>query len=185
MTNHKGSFILLITVLIILGLSYLVFSLITGQIDGTSNVNNATAANMATATNIIPLVIVMVSIILGLALFSYYVSNIQRYQIINIRIRKILDFLDTTTYYFGYGLLAFAIFGSIGLSTYLLYRLTLIPGVAGTSGEIGKYILLLIVAYFAITGIGYVFKKKLWDKYKARKAEKENWDEIPKEHLTL
>ena len=185
MTNHKGSFTLLIVVLIILGISYLVLSVITGQIDGTSNANNATASNMATATNMIPPIIILVSIILGLAFFSYYVSNIQRYQIINARLNRLIDFLDLTTYYFAYGLLAFAIFGSIGLSTYLLYRLTLIPGAAGASSELGKYILLIIVAYFVIAGIGYLFKKKLWDKYKARKAEKENWDELPKEQLTL
>jgi len=171
MTNHKGNFSMLVVILIILGLVYVTFTAVTSQIDGTSPANNCTASTTASVTGIIPSLVIIVSIILGITFFSWYVSNAQRYQIVNVHIRKILDFLDLTTHYFAYGLFAVAIFGTLGLSVYLIYRLTSIPGVGEASSQLGLYILLIIGAYFAIAGIGYLFKTKLWDKYKQRKSE--------------
>jgi len=171
--NRSGAFLLLIVCAVILTIGYFAFNFASSSIDGTSASNNVTAGVTNTVSSIIPMLLIVVAFVIIVGLISWSVSSTKRYQIVNKRVEKILAFLDTTTIYFGYGLLAYAIFGTIGLSLYLIYRLTIVAGETGVGFAIGKILLIIIVVFFGTAGVGYLFKKYIWDKWKERKAEKE------------
>lgn len=177
--GHLG---ILITAIIVLLVSFFVFSSVVDSIDGTNDINNCTASTTSTVYGIVPGFIMIGAIVAIVGFISFYVSSPYTFQITNKKIKKILSFLNTTTIYFAYGLFCYAIFGTVAVSIYLAYRLTLVAGETGVGIEIGKWILIIVVFYFATAGVGYLFKRFIWNKYKERKAEvevKENMKMLP------
>jgi len=172
-TKGKGSFFLLIIALTVISIGYLTIGVTVNSIDGTSAPNNLTAENVDTFYSVTGPVAVLIPVILFVSMFLWYISTPERFQVTNKKLEKILNFLDLTTYYFAFGLMCYAIIGTISVALYVLFRISMYAGETGVSSEIGKWILILIVFYFGTAGVGYLFKKYVWDKYKKRKQEKE------------
>jgi len=170
-SKGKGSFLMLVVALVILGVGYLVLNTTTGSIDGQNDYYNVTASTSNTVFNITGFVLVICSFIAIVGLSFYYVSTPERYKKSNKRIYKILIFLDTTTYYFAFGILAIVCIGIPSILIYVAYRLISYSAETGVGTEIGKWVLVAIVAYFGVAGLGYLFKKYLWDKWQKRKKE--------------
>lgn len=186
MEKAKGSFGLMMTAIIILALAFGVFTSISSSIDGTNDYNNVTASSTNTVYGIVPLVLVIGAVVLSVAFINWYVSSTTNYRKVNKTIDKILTFLDTSTYYFGFGLFAYAIFGTVAFGIYLSYRMLTIPGAGDVSFEIGKWILIIITFFFATAGIGYLFEKKLWSRWRKRKEEQKHYEtmqELPGETI--
>lgn len=175
----KGSFALLVTAIIILVVAYGVFMGITQSMDGTNSHNNLTASTTNTVYGIVPLVLVIAAIVAFIGICNFYISSGERFRRINARFRWILDFLDTTTYYFTYGLFAYAIFGTVGGGAYLSYRIFTMPGAGGVSLEIGKWILIIIAFFFVTALVGYLFERYPWRKWKERKRESQAINDLP------
>jgi len=167
----RGSFLILITVIVILLIGWFVLTTVNSQIDGQNDYYNTTASTSNTVFSIVNVVVLIGAVIVAISLASYYVSTPERYKKGNKYISKILEFLDATTYYFGYGLLAIDCIGIPSVLLYLAYRLAVYSSETGVGIEIGKWALIIIVSYFGIAGLGYLFKKKIWDKWKKRKEE--------------
>lgn len=176
----KGSFLLLVTGIVILVLAYGIFMSIASSIDGSSDYNNITAASTNSVYSVVPIVLVIGAIVATVAIVNYSLSTTERYRKTNATVRKIIDFLDKSTYYFAYGLFAYAIFGTIGGGVYLSYRLLTIPGAGGVSIELGKWILIIVTFFFVTAGIGYLFEKYIWKRYKERKRESQAINDLPK-----
>jgi len=175
----KGSFALLVTALIILLVAYGIFMSITHSIDGTNSYNNLTASTTNTVYGIVPLFLVIGAIVAFIGMCSFYTSNGERFRRINARFRWILDFLDAATYYFAYGLFAYAIFGTVGGGAYLSYRIFTMPGAGGVSLEVGKWILIILAFFFTTAIVGYLFERYPWRKWKERKRESQAIKELP------
>lgn len=174
----KGSFVTLVTAMIILAVSFGIFTSISSSIDGSNEYNNMTASTTNTVYGIVPLFLVIGAIIVTIAIINWYVSSNKNYRKVNETLAKILSFLDTSTYYFAFGLFAYAIFGAVGGGIYLSYRILTMPGAGEISFEIGKWILIIITFFFATAGIGYLFEKKIWSKWRKRKEEQKNCETI-------
>ena len=179
----KGSFFVLVIALVILVVGFFTINTTLNSIDGTSYQNNITANNTNTVYGIVPVLIMMGGVIGVISILLWYVSSPHRYYTTNIYITKIISFLDITTYYFAYGLLCYAIFGTIAVLFYIAYRLILVSGETGVGFEIGKWIAVLLGFYFLTAGAGYLFKRYFWNKLQERRKEKEyikNLDDLPK-----
>ena len=173
---------IVLVAILILVVGFVSITSVVDSIDGTNAMNNCTAATTNTVYGIVPMLILVGGMVLVVGLISWYVSTPYRYQITNKRIKKLISFLNTTTVYFAYGLLSYAIFGTVAVCLYLAYRLTLVAGETGVGIEIGKWILIIVAFYFATAGIGYLFKRFIWNKYQKRKEELkmvENMKELP------
>ena len=180
--NVKGSFLMLVIALVIIGIGYLVFFSVSDSIDGTSSANNLACDNVASFYSIYPPIIMVIAIVIILGFISYYISTPTRYLKTHKYLSKIVEFLDATTYYFAFGLLFFAICGVVAVAVYLLLTVISFAGESGAGIEIGKWALILIGAYFGIAGVGYLFKKFIWDKWKKTKEKAEylkNMEELP------
>jgi len=164
MESGKGSFFMLISSVIILLLGYFAFGAVTSSISETNSYNNATISSVNTVTGIVPLILIVMSIMVILVLVRWYVDTEENYNKGNKIISKILTFLDKTTFYFAFGLFSYAIFGTIAVSIYLLFRLSVIAGESGVGFEIGKWIVIAISFYFGTALIGYLFHKYIWFK---------------------
>ena len=173
--NNTHAFAMLVTAIIILCLAYGAFIGVTSSIDGTNDHNNVTASSTSTAYSIVPIVVVIATILALVSSINFYVSSAERFQKINKKFSAVINFLNTTTTYFAFGLLAYAIFGTIAFGLYLSYRMLTAPGAGEASFTIIKYIATLIIFFFVTAGVGYIFKNKLWDKYKKRKEEQEHY----------
>jgi hypothetical protein len=171
MNKGSGSFMVLITSAIILIVGYGVYMSIASSIDGTDAYNNATAASTNTVYGIVPLIIIVIAILSVIGLINWYISSAENYQKTHKWIIKILFFMDKTTYYFAFGLLSYAIFSTVAFSVYLMIRLFTTPGAGEISFTIVKWILIIITFFFVTAGVGYVFEKKIWIKWKERKEE--------------
>lgn len=174
---------ILVSAIMILGVGYMIINTVVDSIDGTSAQNNVTAMNTNTVYGIVPLFLLLGAFVLIIGLSVWYVSTPERYFTANKHIEKIIKFLSTTITYFAYGLFCYAIFGTVAVLLYLSYRLLLFAGETGAGIEIGKWIAVIIGFYFLTAGVGYVFKRYFWDKYKERKLEKqckENLEDLPK-----
>ena len=177
----RGSFIALVLIIAILGMAYFTFGSVSDSIDGTSAANNVTAGYTNTVSGIIPVAIMLVAIALAVGFIAWYVRSAENYQKANNKIQKLLDFLDMSVYYFAYGCLAYVIFGTVAFSVYLVYRLTVVAGETGAGIALGKIALIAVVVFFGTAGIGYLFKKYIWDKWQERKAEKQRLQLINEE----
>jgi len=179
--NAKGSFIMLVIALVVIGVGYLVVNT-ANTIDGTSPANNLAVSNINTVYSIYPAMLMVIAVVIVLGIIGYYVSTPTRYLKTHKFLAKIFEFLDTTTYYFAFGLMFFAICGVIAISVYLLLTVITFAGESGAGIEIGKWIAICVAGYFGIAGVGYLFKRFLWDKWKNTKAQalyQENMKELP------
>ena len=119
-SRGRGSFIMLVVALAVIGVGYVAINSATNSIDGTSPANNLAVANVDSAYNMIGPLITVVAIVVVFGLAGYYISSPSRYLKTHKFLAKIFDFLDTTTYYFAFGLMFFAICGVVVISVYLL-----------------------------------------------------------------
>jgi len=164
-----GLGIALLLTIIILGIGYLAFTVVVDDIgtSGTEPMNvSMSAGNTVFSIGGTLLVIVAIMVIVGL--IYYYVSTPQRYK----KVSKIREFFDITTYYFGWGLLCFVIIAVPGYLLWLLSQYIVTTGGTGAVFEVFKWIGLLILAYFALAGFGYVMKKKIVDNWRKRRQER-------------
>lgn len=175
-SKYQGSFAILIVAVVVLAVGYFAFNYITSGISGphASQMTNATVSLGSSTFTVLPPLLAVGAILMIVFLVMYYVSTPERYK----KPSKIFNFLNTTTYYFGWGLLCFVI---IAVPTYLLYLLAQYSLEHATSGsiiEIVKWIGIILGAYFGLAGFGYVMKKKLVDKWSLRRKEKKQEVEI-------
>ena len=180
--EEKGSFIFLIVAVSILIIGHFAFGTVSNSIPQTNTYNNNTVSTVGTVTGLIPMLIMIIAVMFVIGFVTWYVSSPTNFAKGHKYLFKVLYFLDKTTYYFAFGLFAYAIFGSIAVATYLLIRLSTIAGKSGLGFEIGKWILIIISFYFGTAVIGYLFHKYIWKKYKQRKEEIEalsNIKELP------
>lgn len=150
-----------------LGISVVINNFTT--ISSNSEVSNTTAGLSGSNTifNIGGLLLVITGIVVTITLISYFVSSTERYK----NLRKIAEFLVSTTYYFGFGLLAMAIILVPSYLLYLLYSYAVLDGHAGDILPTLQWVGIAVVAFFGIALIGYAFKKKMVDKYVKIKEE--------------
>ena len=184
MSNMRNGITLLVTAIVILVVGILAFVTISGSISGpqASASMNTTMESGATFFNIAGLVVIIGSILVVLTVVSYYVSTPQRYKKHSARIEKIIKFLQASTQYFGYGLLCIVILAVPAFLTWFLFQYTVVEGNVGSLFEVLKWVGILVGLYFGIAGIGYLFKKKIVDKWRKRREEnKKKYDlsELP------
>lgn len=183
MSNSGSGITLLVTAIIILVAGFVTFTTISNSVSGpqSSASMNCTMDSGATFFNIIGLVVMIGSILVVMVVISYYVSTPQRYKKHSARIEKIIKFLQASTQYFGYGLLCISICAVPAFLTWFLFQYTVVEGNAGSLLEVLKWVGILVGLYFGIAGIGYLFKKKIVDKWRKRKEENKTYDlnELP------
>jgi hypothetical protein len=183
MEKHKGLAIILVIAIVILGFGFVAFQTFSNLAIGphSSVAMNTTAVSGNTIFNIAGIIVVVGAIMTIVGLAYYYVSTPERYK----KPSKLISFLDTTTYYFGWGLLSFVIFAIPGYLMYLLWQYTVTEGNTGSFIEVMKWIAIIVVAYFLLAGLGYLIKKKIVDNWRARRQEKhqeeykDNMKELP------
>ena len=184
MTN-KGSMatpiMTVIAVIIIIALAYFAFTTIWDNISGptASQQMNVTAAMGNTVFNVGGIVLVIASILIIIGILYYWVSSPERFK----KPSKVYEFLVDSCYYFSFGLLGIVIVAVPTYLIYFLYNYTVVEGNVGAFFEIGKWLLIAVVAFFGIAGIGYAFKKKFIDKLMERRKEldyESNIKELPK-----
>ena len=176
--NVSGLFTLLIGVVIIFGIGYFVFTTFTGGIAGPSSSQqmNVTMDAGNTVFNIGGMVLIIVAIMVIIGLVYYRVSTPQRYK----KFSKLIDFLNITTYYFGWGLLSFVAVAVPGYLLWLLFQYTVAEGRTGLLVDVLKWVPVAIFVYFALAGFGYLMKKKIVDNWKERRKELEKSKPKPK-----
>ena len=180
--NARGSFLMLVIALVVICVGYLALNVTVNSIDGTSAANNLAAVNSNTVFSIYPPLLMIIGIVAFFVIVSYYISSPNRYLKTHKFLAKIFEFLDATTYYFAFGLMFFAICSVIGVAIYLLITALSVAGESGAGIEIGKWILIAVAFYFGTAGVGYLFKKSIWDKWKKTKTQalyQENMKELP------
>jgi len=165
---------LIVVVVVIFGTGYLVFnSFVSGMTNSQAMSNVTSTVNTGDTIFSVGSVVLIVFLVTAIVSVAYYsVSSRKRYS----RMSNVLSLLITTTYYFGWGLLAFAV---VVLPSYLLYlsiQYTVESGSTGALFDVLKIIGIAILAYFALAGLGYVVKKKFVDKLRERRKEKQEED---------
>jgi len=162
-----------ITIAIVL-VGWIILSAVSGVVTNNAGMQNTTSAIGSSSNTIYGVggMIVMVAVILGITVgLAYFVSSERRYN----KLGKIAEFLIDSIYYFAFGLLALTVIVVPGYLVYLLYNYAILDGQAGNVLETLKWVGILVGAFFAISGIGYIFKKKIVDKYlKIKKAHIES-----------
>jgi len=162
-----------ITIMIVL-VGWIILSAVSGVVDTNNMAIQNTTSAMSSSNTIYGLggMIVMIAVIIGIIItLSYFASSQRNYN----KLGKIAEFLIDSTYYFAFGLLALTIIVVPGYLMYLLYNYAVLDGQGGSILETLKWVGILVGAFFAISGIGYVFKKKIVDKYlKIKKAHIES-----------
>lgn len=179
--KYAGSGLLLIIALMVLAIGYAVFTNFThtSMNSMSSNTMNATASTGTAAFGILSTIIAIGAIMLLIGIAMYYVSNTERYK----KASKLVIFFNTTTYYFGWGLLCFVIVAVPAYLIYLAVQYTLSTASTGSILELLKWIGIIIGAYFGLAGFGHLMKKKVVDNWRNRRQEKdyeENVKELPK-----
>jgi len=170
----------IIAVILILVIGFFAFTTLKDNILGptTSHQMNVTMATGNTVFNMLGTVLVIGAIVTILGLLFYWVSSPERYKKPN----KLIKFLASSLYYFGFGLMGVAIVAIPAYLIYFLFNYTIVEGNISAFIEIGKWILFVTVAFFGIAGFGYIFKKKFIDKLLERRKELEyekNITELP------
>lgn len=161
----------LVIVVIMFALGWVSYNAIVGDMSNQQAASNITSSISGgnTMFNMGATVIVVFAITTLVGLTYYCISSRTRYR----KVSKLMVFLTTTTYYFGWGLLSFVV---IVIPGYLLYLTVQYAGEAGGTGaliDVSKWVVVAIVAYFALAGIGFVVKKKIVDNWRERRKEKE------------
>jgi len=160
-------------VIMIVLVGWIIISASTTMI-GTNNMKmQNTTSTLESSSTIYGLggMIIMIVVVLGIvAGLAYFVNSERNFN----KLGKIADFLIDSVYYFAFGLLALTIIVVPGYLIYLLYNYAILDGQGGSILETLKWVLLLVGAFFAISGIGYIFKKKIVNKYLKIKENKES-----------
>jgi len=91
---------------------------------------------------------------------TYLASSQARFE----NLFKVFEFLIDSAYYFVFGLLAMAIVVVPGYLIYLLYNYAVLDGHGGDLLPYFQWIGILVCAFFGISALGYVFKKKIYDR---------------------
>ncbi len=168
-------FVAFISILIAIFLGYSILNYSLDSIDGTSAMNNCTVDVVSSNTvyGIVPMLLMIGAVIVVVGIIIWYIGSYEHYVKTHNVLDKYLHFLDKMVDYFFYGLFAYAIFGSVALAVYLMYRATLIPGSSEVTFEIAKYIIYGIIFFVGTAGVGYLFEKYIWSKYQKRKEQYE------------
>ena len=173
---------LLVATILVFGICVFIWGNITGSTDWTSMQNpesyNATVSNVDSVFNIGPVVLSIAFVFIAMAVVIAWLST----PIGALKTNRFLRFIGKTFYYFGYGLLGLVCFGPPAMIGYFVYDYTIVQGNTESLVGLGKWILLIVVAYFAIAGFGYFFKKVIVNRFKQRMKEREykkNMEELP------
>lgn len=173
----------IVAVVLIFAIGIVAFNSVTDTISGPqSSANmNCTMNTGDTVFNVIGIVLVIGVVMSIIGLMFYWVSTPQRYG----KPSKILQFLITSTVYFGYGLLSLVIIVVPGYFIWFLWNFTVVEGNVGPFVDVLKLAVIFVVGYFGIAGLGYVFKKYFFDKWFERRKEREyseTMKELPSVH---
>jgi len=177
MSNWILDFYIAVTIMIVL-LGWITLSATNQFMDGitTQNTTSVISSSGNTVYGITGIV-AMVAAILGIiSILTYFCYSEKNYD----KLSKTAEFLIDSIYYFAFGLLAIAIVFVPGYLVYLLYNYAILDGHGGSVLEILKWVGIIVGAFFGISGIGYVFKKKIVDKYIQLKENKKSKKEITK-----
>jgi len=165
---------------IVVGMGWFTFNVVKDNISGptTSMQINATISTGNTVYGVTGIVLIAGAICIILGMLFFWVSTPERFKKPN----KFIKFLSDSLYYFGFGCIGLAIVTIPSYLIYLLFNYTVVEGNTGALIDIGKWVLIGIVAFFGIAGFGYIFKKKFVDKLSKRleETEKEEEKEIKK-----
>lgn len=167
----------ILTVVLIISVGWITLSAISNSLDTSDATMQNTTSAIGSSNTIYGVsgMILMIAVIVGLSIgMSYFVSSQQRFD----RLGKVLEFLIDSVYYFAYGLLAITVIVVPGYLVYLLYNYAVLDGHGGNVLDVLKWVALITISFFAISGIGYVFKKKIIDKYLKIKESKESKKEL-------
>jgi len=166
--------IMMVVVLcVVLSVGTFTFYNISGSVDWASVQNpemyNNTVANVDTVFNVAP---VMAGIAVSLIIIAIVISYIS-IPYSTLRENKFLKFFVSSAYYFGYGVIGLVCLLPPFALGYYLIDFAVVQGNTGSLVSIAKWLLLVIVLYFSISGFGYFFKKLIIDKFKKRMKERE------------
>jgi len=164
-------------VALIISLGWVTLSVVSNSLDSSDATMQNTTSAIGSSNTVYGVsgMILMVAVVAALSLgISYFVSSEQRFD----RLGKIAEFLVDSVYYFAFGLLAITIIVVPGYLVYLLYNYAVLDGHGGNVLDVLKWVALITISFFAISGIGYVFKKKIVDKYLKIKESKESKKEL-------
>lgn len=143
-----------------------------------STTMNATSDTSSSVFNVFGIVLVIGAIMGIISVLSYFVSTPQRYK----KPGKVFKFLITTTEYFAWGLLSLVIFAVPTFLIWFMYQYTVVEGNTGSLVEVGKWVGIIIASYIGIALLGYIMKKKIFNKWMERRKEvqyEKNIDELP------
>jgi MFS family permease len=116
-----------------------------------------------------------VVIIFGLFIGMWYIVSSQlRYQ----RFAKIVEFLAVSLYYFCFGLIALGVALIPIVLAYFTYNYAIEGNNFLSLLDMMKWVGVAIGAYFGLSLVGYLFKKKILDKRKQRQKEVEIEEEV-------
>jgi len=171
----------IVTIALVFAIGYVCYDTVVDNISGptTSQHMNATMSTGNTVFSITGTILVVGTITVILGFLFYWVSSPERFKKPN----KLLRFLGTSCYYFGFGSLGLGILAVPSYLIWFLYNYTVVEGNTGPFVDVIKWIPVGLLLFFAIAGFGYLFKKKFIDKLSLRLKEveyKENLEEIPK-----
>ena len=165
MKNLKIMVMGIVATFLIIAIGWGVISFSISAIDTPDNVamKNTTSSiesNSNTVYNIGGLFLAILAVITIIVVLAYLSSSQTRFE----NLFKILEFLIDSAYYFVFGLLAMAIVVVPGYLIYLLYNYAVLDGHGGELLPYFQWIGIIVVAFFGISALGYVFKKKIFDK---------------------
>jgi len=167
----------------IFGIGYMSISALTSSVtDSGYQANNVTMGITDSGANmysvLLPLLIVGVICFIGTLMF-YSVSSAERFS----KFGLVTKIIISTAYYFGYGVIFIVILAVPSYMIYALYNFAVVEGNTVVTYEMLKWIVIAMVAFFGIGGLGYIFKTRFVDKLKERISEgkyEENIKELPK-----
>lgn len=166
----------IVAVIIMFVVGIVAFNSVTDTISGpqlSANMN-CTMSTGNTVFNVIGIVLIIGVVMSIIGLLFYWVSTPQRYK----KPSRFLQFIITSTVYFGYGLMSLVIIVVPGYFIWFLWNFTVVEGNVGPFVDVLKIIVIFIAGYFGIAGLGYVFKKYFFDKWIERRKEKEYLETI-------
>jgi len=172
--------LLIIGAILVCVVGFIAFTTFTDSISGpqSSAMMNATMNTGDTMFSMVGIVLVIGVAIGVFLLLTYSVRSQYNYE----KLGRFFKFLYESLYYFGFGLLALVIVAVPGYFIWFLWNYAVIEGNTGSFVEVAKWIVIIIVAYIGISGLGFFFKKKFVDKLIERRKQtkhKENIKELP------
>jgi len=150
-------------------IGFVLFNSVASSLDGHQSAQiNATMTSLDTTFSMGPMFLAVLSILALISLTAYFVSNSKRYAFLG----KVFNFLSSSLYYFVIGLIPIGSLVIIYFISNLLWTYTVVDGNTQYLFESLKWIILLVVGFFGISGVGYIFKRGIINKYLERRKEK-------------